>query len=120
MKKIKIITALAAFAFILFSTSISKASNLQFINTHLLVILVEENCTLTDLACKTQYIEFNNLSNSLYNNTESEFLEEKSLEMQDWMMDYNWIDNSASFDEKELKFELWMESPKNWNIYQCN
>ncbi|MGC9338085.1 MAG: hypothetical protein ACP5E3_11055 [Bacteroidales bacterium] len=120
MKKIKVITVLAAFAFILFSTSNSKASNLQFINSNLLLIFSEENNIITELICNAQYLQFNNIVNSLEANAESESFLEESMEMQDWMMDYNWMDNASTLIENDLKFELWMESPKNWNIYHCN
>jgi len=46
---------------------------------------------------------------------ETEVLEE-SLELEDWMLNYEWIEKENIMEE-ELKFEDWMQSPKKWNIY---
>lgn len=50
--------------------------------------------------------------------TESEIMEE-NLELEDWMLNYNWIEHE-NFDEQELKLEGWMKNPENWNIYACS
>jgi hypothetical protein len=120
MKKNNVITLLVASVFILFATSNSKAGNLQFINSNVLIILSEENNLLEELVCNAQYMQFTNTTKSLEAYIESEIVVEESLEMQEWMLEYNWIDNASTVTESELTFELWMESPKNWNIYQCN
>lgn len=48
---------------------------------------------------------------------EAEILDE-NLELENWMLDANWIFNESFVDE-ELSFENWMDSPKNWNLYSC-
>lgn len=48
---------------------------------------------------------------------ETEVIEE-SLELEDWMLNFDWIEKE-NFKEEELKFEEWMQYPKNWNIYAC-
>ncbi len=49
---------------------------------------------------------------------EAEVIIEENLELEDWMLNYEWIDNE-NFEEEELQFEDWMKYPKNWNIYAC-
>lgn len=50
---------------------------------------------------------------------DSEFILENELELEDWMLYYEWI-HTEIFQEEELTMEDWMVYPKMWNIYACN
>lgn len=51
--------------------------------------------------------------------SESNLVLDETLEMEEWMLDYNWIGAEESLIEEDLQLEVWMQHPKNWNIYQC-
>ena len=56
--------------------------------------------------------------NTVIMETEMELIDE-SLEMEDWMLDSNWLEKE-SFEEEDLKLEEWMKYPKNWNNQQSS
>jgi len=46
-------------------------------------------------------------------NENEESIFEEQLEMENWMLEYNWIEKETIIEE-ELQIEAWMTSPENW------
>jgi hypothetical protein len=83
-------------------------------------ILLEEWMTDLDYWAKSMdssSIEKGKSAKPMIPGEETEIIEE-SLEIEEWMLDYNWIEKE-DFEEEELKLEDWMQNPENWNIYAC-
>jgi hypothetical protein len=51
--------------------------------------------------------------------TANDLILEETLELEEWMLDYNWVEAEESLIEEEMQLEVWMQRPQNWNIYQC-
>ena len=55
------------------------------------------------------HYELNNYEEAIMNND----LVEENLELEQWMMDYEWI-KIEKFEEEEIKMEGWMTNPQKW------
>ena len=116
MKKIKILTVLF-FAFTL-SVNITKAEDSK-IPDNSNSILKEATHLFTAMISNARYLEMETAPVVSETFKESEILIEESLELEEWMLDYKWLEKEEVIAEEEFQLELWMKSPKNWNIYSC-
>ncbi|MFW5645027.1 MAG: hypothetical protein ACOCZL_03870 [Bacteroidota bacterium] len=56
--------------------------------------------------------------NTLNAEEKNEVIRENELELENWMLNYDWIEKEY-FQEEELAMEDWMIYPKMWNIFAC-
>jgi len=121
MKNLRINTIFIALAMMPLFTSVSRAGSFEITSTSPIYTLItaEAGQIFTELLCHVQYFDNKNSYSSFEIAEETEVLMEESLELEEWMMDFNWEEKEEAYTEKELKLEVWMKRPKNWNIYFC-
>ncbi len=99
------------------SVNITKAEDIK-ISDNSACLIEEANQLFIALISNAQYLEMETALRSSVSE-ESELLMEESLEIEEWMLDYSWIQKNEVILQEELTLELWMEHPQNWNIYSC-
>lgn len=45
---------------------------------------------------------------------------EEEMELEEWMLNYEWGETEESLNEEEMELEAWMERPQNWSMYEYN
>ncbi len=102
-----------------------------YLNTYLSIdnfpiSYLSENKMHSESIRKKTFDSFNNDMDSAVNHDASQYeinnftkakmsydFMEENLELEQWMMDYEWI-KIEKFDEEEIKLEDWMTNPQSW------
>ena len=124
MKNLRIITLLTALLVVSFSFSsraensdLNKLYNNKTDNAY--EMIMEADLLLIELALDFQLSSFPLLFDLNRIVMENDLVLEESLEMEDWMLDYQWIESEELFIEEDMEMEVWMERPQNWSMYEC-
>ena len=122
MKNLNINTALIAILIFFLSSSLTRAevTTVKSYSPLITILPAETNLLFTELICNAQFKKSSIALPSKDIAEERELFMEENLEMEKWMLNYNWIEKNEVITEEELKLEVWMRSPTNWNtnLYQ--
>ena len=123
MKNLRIITLLTALLIVSFSFSSNAedANSIKLYNNtdNTSEIIMEADLLLFELALNFQISSFPFVFDLNRIVMENDLMLEESLEMEDWMLDYEWIEAEELLIEEDMEMEVWMERPQNWNMYEC-
>ncbi len=123
MKNLRIITLLTALLIVSFSfSSQAEDSNLNKLynsTDNTVEMSMEADLLLVELALNFQISSFPLIFDLNRIVMENDLVLEESLELEDWMLGYEWIEAEELLIEEDMEMEVWMERPKNWNMYEC-